>query len=269
MKLIRLATDNHARFDANFDTPINIAPKSSWALQHLSLEREFPVFEIGVNNEFVNVKYPVDPGGSGVDWFKSTVTGWLVTPNPDKSPALRYAIVNAPNWKDAFKDIENPNSLEHFDGTGAFKVDGEFSETIDLRTFPVLIGGTDVTGEAQDIYQLAFQNPDAEFGKYRIKGKQLLPLLEYMYNKNLLKEGQQFNENFEKALIYKTLKLEANNKLKWNGDTSYLDLFELSDEDQALFDKLTGEGGKNIPEKFNNLQYLIKVLVNEELNTKL
>ena len=67
MKLIRLATDNHARFDANFDTPINIAPNSSLALQNLSLEREFPVFEIGANNEFVNVKYPVDPGGSGVD----------------------------------------------------------------------------------------------------------------------------------------------------------------------------------------------------------
>jgi len=68
MKLIRLATDNHARFDANFDTPINIAPNSSLALQNLSLEREFPVFEIGPNNEFVNVKYPVDPApGGGVD----------------------------------------------------------------------------------------------------------------------------------------------------------------------------------------------------------
>ena len=70
-------------------------------------------------------------------------------------------------------------------------------------------------------------------------------------------------------MIFKTLRLDANDRLKWNGDTSYLGLFELNDDDQALFEKLTGEGGENIPEKFNNLQYLIQILVNEELNTKL
>ena len=90
-----------------------------------------------------------------------------------------------------------------------------------------------------------------------------------MYEKGLINDGQQFNENFEKALIFKALIFDANDNLKWSGDTSYLSLFELSDDDQALFDKLTGEGGENIPKKFNNLQYLIKVLVNEELNTKL
>ena len=62
---------------------------------------------------------------------------------------------------------------------------------------------------------------------------------------------------------------DAIDSFKWNGDTCYLGLFELNDDDQALFEKLTGEGGENIPEKFNNLQYLIQVLVNEELNTKL
>ena len=188
----------------------------------------------------------------------------LLTHYPDKSPALRYAIVNAPNWKEAFKDIENPNSLEHFDGTGAFKVDGEFSKTIDLREIPIVADGED-----QAIFKLALDNPDAEFGKYRIKGRQLTTLLQYMANNDLLKDGQQFNENFEKALIFKALKFDSNDRLKWSGDTSYLGMFELSEEDQALFDKLTGEGGENIPEKFNNLQYLIKVLVNEELNTKL
>ena len=146
----------------------------------------------------------------------------------------------------------------------AYKVDGEFSETIDLREIPIVAAGED-----QAIFKLALDNPDAEFGKYRIKGRQLTTLLQYMANNDLLKDGQQFNENFEKALIFKALKFDANDNLKWSGDTSYLSLFELSDEDQALFDKLTGEGGENIPKKFNNLQYLIKVLVNEELNTKL
>ena len=193
----------------------------------------------------------------------------LLTNYPDKSTALRFAIVNTQNWKEGFKTIENQAALEHFDGTGAFKVDGEFSETIDLRSFPVLIGGTDVEGAPQDIYQLAFQNPDAEFGKYRIKGRQLTTLLGYMYGKGLIKEGQQFNENFEAALVLKALKFDANENLKWTGDTSYLGLFELPDEDQELFDKLTGKDGKNIPSKFNNLQFLIKVLVNEEINTKL
>ena len=188
----------------------------------------------------------------------------LLTYYPDKSPALRYAIVNSENWKEAFKDIENPNALKHFDGTGAFKVDGEFSETIDLREMPIVAAGDD-----QAIFKLALDNPDAEFGKYRIKGRQLTTLLQYMAKNDLLKDGQQFNENFEKALIFKALKFDANDRLKWSGDTSYLGMFELSEEDQALFDKLTGTGGENIPEKFNNLQYLIKVLVNEELNTKL
>ena len=188
----------------------------------------------------------------------------LLTHYPDKSTALRYGVVNIENWKEAFKDIENPAALEHFDGTGAFKVDGEFSETIDLREIPIVAAGED-----QAIFKLALDNPDAEFGKYRINGRQLSTLLVHMANNDLLKEGQQFDENFEKLLIFKALIFDANDNLKWSGDTSYLSLFELSDEDQALFDKLTGEGGENIPEKFNNLQYLIQVLVNEELNTKL
>ena len=188
----------------------------------------------------------------------------LLTHYPDKSTALRYAVVNAGNWNEAFKDIENAEALKHFNGTGAYKVDGEFSDTIDLREVP-LFG----VGEDQSIFKLALDNPDAEFGKYRINGRQLTTLVQHMYEKGLINDGQQFNENFEKALIFKALIFDANDNLKWSGDTSYLSLFELSDEDQALFDKLTGQDGENIPSKFNNLQYLIKVLVNEELNTKL
>ena len=188
----------------------------------------------------------------------------LLTNYPDKSTALRYGVINSENWKEAFKDIENPNSLEHFDGTGAFKVDGEFSDTIDLREVP-LFG----VGEDQSIFKLALDNPDAEFGKYRLNGRQLTTLVQHMSETDLLKDGQQFNENFEKQLIFNALKFDANDNLKWSGDTSYLSLFELSEEDQALFDKLTGQDAENIPSKFNNLQYLIKVLLNEELNTKL
>ena len=201
-------------------------------------------------------------------WQKNTkkdiLESRLLTYYPTKTRALRFAIVNAPNWKEAFKDIENAEALKHFDGTGAYRVDGEFSDTIDLREVP-LFG----VGEDQSIFKLALDNPDAEFGKYRLSGRQLTTLVQHMYEKDLIKDGQQFNENFEKALIFKALIFDANDNLKWSGDTSYLSLFELSDEDQALFDKLTGQDGENIPSKFNNLQYLIKVLVNEELNTKL
>ena len=69
--------------------------------------------------------------------------------------------------------------------------------------------------------------------------------------------------------MLKALKFDSNDNLKWNGDTSYLSLFELPDEDQELFDKLTGKDGENIPSKFNNLQFLINILVQEEINTKL
>ena len=195
---------------------------------------------------------------------KDILESRLLTYYPTKTRALRFAIVNAPNWKKAFKDIENPAALEHFDGTGAYKVGGEFSETIDLREVP-LFG----VGDDQAIFKLALDNPNAEFGKYRIKGYQLRQLLKYFKDNQLISDDQQFNEKFEKFLIFKTLRFDANDRLKWNGDTSYLGLFELNDDDQALFEKLTGEGGENIPEKFNNLQYLIQILVNEELNTKL
>ena len=149
----------------------------------------------------------------------------LLTNYPDKSTALRYGVINSENWKEAFKDIENPNSLEHFDGTGAFKVDGEFSDTIDLREVP-LFG----VGEDQSIFKLALDNPDAEFGKYRLNGRQLTTLVQHMSETDLLKDGQQFNENFEKQLIFNALKFDANDNLKWSGDTSYLSLFELSEE---------------------------------------
>jgi len=87
MKLIRLATDNDAKFDANFDTPINIAPNSSLALQNISLEREFPVFEIGANNETVNVKYPIDAGGTGNE---STIPRIVVDEIDEKDTLLQH-----------------------------------------------------------------------------------------------------------------------------------------------------------------------------------
>ncbi len=236
------------------------------------LEKLYPNLDVKnlIYERLVAVKMidPADPKfaayGLRMSSNKNILESRLLTYYPDKSTALRFGIMNASNWKEAFKDIENEESLKHFDGTGAFKVDGNFSETIDLREVP-LFG----VGEDQSIFKLALDNPDAEFGKYRLKGRQLTTLVQHMYENDLIKDGQQFNENFEKALIFKALIFDANDNLKWSGDTSYLSLFELSDEDQDMFDKLTGEGGKNIPSKFNNLQYLIRVVNQEKINTQL
>ena len=108
MKLIRLATDNHARFDANFDTPINIAPNSSLALQNLSLEREFPVFEIGPNNEDVNVKSFCDPGGTGVD----SIIPRVVVDEIEKKDDLLHHISQALNGALVEHSRETGNPIE-------------------------------------------------------------------------------------------------------------------------------------------------------------
>tara|TARA_Y100001972_G_C7644331_1_gene323721 strand:- start:46 stop:1824 length:1779 start_codon:yes stop_codon:yes gene_type:complete len=58
MKLIRLATDNDAKFDANFTTTIDIEKNSKIALLNMTLEKEFQAFVIGNNNRLINGNYP-------------------------------------------------------------------------------------------------------------------------------------------------------------------------------------------------------------------
>lgn len=53
MKLIRLATNNNATFDCNFDTPIDLMPNSKIALQNVTLERGFDILEINDSNDTV------------------------------------------------------------------------------------------------------------------------------------------------------------------------------------------------------------------------
>lgn len=53
MRLIRLATNNNAQFDCNFDTPIEIKPNSKMALQNITLERGFDILEINDSNSEV------------------------------------------------------------------------------------------------------------------------------------------------------------------------------------------------------------------------
>ena len=58
MRLIRLATDNNANFDANFDTPINIEPNSQLALQNTTFERGFDNLEVTLGNRKMTMIYP-------------------------------------------------------------------------------------------------------------------------------------------------------------------------------------------------------------------
>tara|TARA_R100000805_G_C3614397_1_gene115552 strand:+ start:29 stop:1816 length:1788 start_codon:yes stop_codon:yes gene_type:complete len=69
MKLIRLATDNNAVFDANFDTPIEISKDSKIALLNLTLEKAFQNFVIGTSNRRVNGTYPTGLFLEGNDAF--------------------------------------------------------------------------------------------------------------------------------------------------------------------------------------------------------
>lgn len=67
MKLVRLATDNDAKFDANFDTPISIEKNSQIALLNLTLEKEFVNLQIGASNRNINGNYPDDIIAGGND----------------------------------------------------------------------------------------------------------------------------------------------------------------------------------------------------------
>jgi len=58
MRLIRLATENNATFDVNFDTPIKIEPNSKLALQNCTFERIFDILEITMGNQTMSMKYP-------------------------------------------------------------------------------------------------------------------------------------------------------------------------------------------------------------------
>ena len=58
MRLIRLATENNATFDVNFDTPINIEPNSQLALQNTTFERGFDNLEITIGNRKMAMIYP-------------------------------------------------------------------------------------------------------------------------------------------------------------------------------------------------------------------
>ena len=58
MRLIRLATENNATFDVNFDTPITIEANSQLALQNTTFERAFDIMEVTTANRKMTMKYP-------------------------------------------------------------------------------------------------------------------------------------------------------------------------------------------------------------------
>lgn len=79
MKLIRLATNNNATFDCNFDTPIQIKPNSSLALQNCTLERLFDLLEISEGNSEVGSQNTGSLGKSTADIPIGTVVNNAVS----------------------------------------------------------------------------------------------------------------------------------------------------------------------------------------------
>lgn len=126
MKLIRLATDNDAKFDANFDTPIQIENDSQIALLNMTLEKEFVNLQISAGNRIVNGDYPDDDNANGNDaelpivlvdtqeeqddflhQLSATLNGTILEVVPDESTATA-GVYGGSEWV-ARKNISNGN----------------------------------------------------------------------------------------------------------------------------------------------------------------
>ena len=131
MKLIRLATDNNANFDCNFDTPIKIQPNSSLALQNCTFERIFSVLEINTTNREVEVFTTGNPTASNTgimpdgtivetadqqDDFFHILTGalnqTLIDPTPNNLGALFPTVTFYAGGGAEFRVRRNPKSQQ-------------------------------------------------------------------------------------------------------------------------------------------------------------
>ena len=194
----------------------------------------------------------------------------LLTDRPTFTNALEFSSANAESWAKALNMIKEPKALEYFNGVGAFKDNsGTYSDTVDVSQLALYndeLGKNDVTGDL--LVELARANLDGEFGIYGLKGRDIIKLLEYLNDNNLLTGREVFDEKFQVKLLKYKMKLNANSQLAFLGDTSYLKMAEISEEDQELFNKLIGTDGKNIP-IWSNLDFLLKTVMQYQVNTQL
>jgi len=190
----------------------------------------------------------------------------LLTNKPTWSNALQFSLLNSEGWAEASKMLYVPESLEHFDGFGAFsQVNGEYSDTINLTE--LTLGGIE-GDDTLTLAELIDDNPDGRFGIYGMKGSDLEDLLVYLKDRELITGEERFDEDFQHKLLKISLKLQANSQLQFTGDSSYLNLTEFKQEDIDEFNRLIGEDGENIP-KFNNLEFLLPEIAKYRINTEL
>ena len=187
--------------------------------------------------------------------------------NPSK--ALQFSLLNPEQWATEIEKLHKADALPHFDGYGAFKQEnGSYSEEIDLSKMPLFSQETEDTEEDDSIAELLDDNPNAEFGIYGMKGSDLNLLLDYLDRNNLITGNEVFDDKFQLKLLMTKIKLNQNGTLVFTGDASYLNLSTINDEDQAEFNRLTGQDGKNIP-TFNRLEFLLPYIVRYKVNTEL
>jgi hypothetical protein len=182
----------------------------------------------------------------------------LLTHFPTMTKALQFMSLNAEQWAEQTEKLHDKDSLKHFDGYGAFKMEnGTYSEDIDLRTMSI-----------QDLGQLLIGNENAKFGIYGIKGQDLSLTLQYLVDNQLITGDEVFDDRFQLKLLVTKMKLNQNGQLAYTGDASYLNLSKISDEDEAEFNRLIGKQGENIP-MFDRLEFLLPYLIRYKANTEL
>ena len=183
--------------------------------------------------------------------------------------SLEFASVNAEQWATETTKLHVPETLEHFDGYGAFKAEnGDYSTDINLTTMPLFSEETEGTEDVDSIAELLADNPNAEFGIYGMKGTDLTLVLKYLADNKLITGNEVFDDRFQLKLVITKMKLNQNGQLAYTGDASYLNLSKISDEDEAEFNRLIGKQGENIP-MFDRLEFLLPYLIRYRANTEL
>jgi len=192
----------------------------------------------------------------------------LINNFPTMNKVLEYAALNSKNWAEITDSVSKKETLPHFEGYGAFKASEEsgYSEEIDLREMPIF--SQDTPGEVDTIVELLRGNKNARFGIFGMKGSDVEQLIFHLKSKGLITGEERFDDKFQIKLLMLQMKLNENKKLVTSGDTSYLSTVEISEEDQKLYEKLSGKEGENIPQ-WDRLEYLLPYIIRYKANTEL